>query len=268
MPVDSLTAARASSEVSIVAAVERPAIRQACDSLVASNLPAFMMWASPGNWRWHRIYQLFPQLQLAAVDNEGRLVAALHAAPIAWNREVSALPGGYDEVLVRATGGSTAGPFNACCLLSISVSQDFRGKAMAKTLISEIRARALRMDMQIVLAPLRPTRKHEFPFVSMPEYLTWTTASGEPFDPWLRTHTQIGGTVLAVAERSLTIRQPRSRWEALTGIEMQAGNMYAVPGALAPVGIDESGMGTYVEPNVWVGHGTAGRPFPGNSDAA
>ena len=47
------------AEVVVVDVSGRPDIRNAADALVAANLPVFMTWESPGNWRWHRIYDLF-----------------------------------------------------------------------------------------------------------------------------------------------------------------------------------------------------------------
>lgn len=51
----------------------------------------------------------------------------------------------------------------------------------------------------VLVVPLHPTRKSEFPFADMADYITWlqptTTAQdlqATPFDPWLRKHTRLG----------------------------------------------------------------------------
>ena len=47
------------------------------------------------------------------------------------------------------------------------------------------------------------------------------------------------------------------RWADWTGGAFPASGAYVVPGALAPVHIDlERDLGRYVEPNVWVEHGS------------
>jgi hypothetical protein len=70
----------------------------------------------------------------------------------------------------------------------------------------------------------------------------------------LRLHVGMGAEVLAIADRSLVIAQPRSRWEKVTGRDMSIPGLYSVDGALVPVEIDSRGIGTYREPNIWVCH--------------
>lgn len=242
------------ADVVIVDVSGRPDIRNAADALVAANLPVFMMWESPGNWRWHRIYDVFPEYQIAVVDTHERVIAAAHSVPIAWDGQASTLPAGYDGVLVTAT---TAGPLaspSALCLLSISVRDDRRGCGLAHALLDEMKARAGRAGHHAVIAPLRPTRKAAHPLMPMETYAAWKTTSDEAFDPWLQLHVGMGADVLGIAEQSLVIAQPRSRWEEVTGRDMSIPGVYLVDGALVPIEIDSRGIGTYREPNIWVCH--------------
>ena len=241
-------------DVVIIDVSGRPDIRRAADALVAANLPVFVTWESPGNWRWHRIYDLFPEYQIAAVDSRGSVIAAAQSVPVAWDGDASTLPGGYDDVLVAATtAGSLASP-SALCLVSISVREDRRGRGLAHTMVEEIKARAEHAGHHAVIAPLRPTRKAEYPLIPMATYAAWTTPSGDAFDPWLRIHVGMGAEVMGIAEESLVIAQPRSRWEKVTGREMSIPGGYPVEGALVPIEIDAQGVGTYREPNIWVRH--------------
>jgi GNAT superfamily N-acetyltransferase len=232
----------------------RPDLRAAADALVAANLPVFLTWASPGNWRWHRVYELYPRFQLATVDANGALVAILHSVPVAWDDDC-ALPLGYDDVLIKTTStpvGLARGA--AICLLSISVRKDARRTGLAQKLITTMKDWGFAEGYRAVIAPLRPTRKATFPWIDMATYLAWKNEKGEVFDPWLRLHLAMGAQVLGVAERSLVIRQPRTRWERITGHDMSAPALYVVEGALVPVEIDVAGYGTYAEPNIWIGY--------------
>ncbi|MFB7806505.1 hypothetical protein ACFC4A_07750, partial [Streptomyces virginiae] len=55
------------------------------DALIGANMPAFMSWESPGNWRWHGMYDRYAEHQLCLVDGAGRLVAAANGLPVQWD---------------------------------------------------------------------------------------------------------------------------------------------------------------------------------------
>jgi hypothetical protein len=247
------------SSVAMVDLAARPDLRGAADALVSTSLPAFVTWASPGNWRWHLLYADCPRHQVAALDAAGRLVAVVHSAPIDWDGEVSTLPRGYDDALVRATGDTRPSRPSTACLLSVCVSKAVRGRGLVQALILEMKRRAESEGFRAVIAPLRPTHKAAYPFVPMADYVEWKTPAGEPFDPWLRTHVAMGAEILGIADRSLVVTQPRARWEQVAQRDLSAPGRHSIEGALVPIEVDERGMGTYAEPNVWICHwvGTA-----------
>ncbi|MDV6291133.1 hypothetical protein R2F25_37395 [Streptomyces sp. UP1A-1] len=82
---------------------------------------------------------------------------------------------------------------------------------------------------------------------------------GRCFDPWLRTHLELGARQLGIAHRSLVIRQPVSRWEEFLGLTLPGPGDHPLPGGLVPLRVGDDGHGTYAEPNVWVHH-PAGAP--------
>ena len=47
-----------------------------------------------------------------------------------------------------------------------------------------------------LVAPIRPTWKDRYPLTAIARYATWKRPDGLPFDPWLRLHHRLGGSVL------------------------------------------------------------------------
>lgn len=221
------------------------------DSLNASNLPDFMFWESPGNWAWGQLYDLYPRLQVVLRSPSGELLAAMNTVPTERCSVEPAL-GGYDEILVRATGSPPMDP-DCLSLLSISVLGSARRLGLAERLICEAKTLARELGFGSVIGPLRPTRKHLYPLTPIGEYARWQRPDGTAFDPWLRLHLRIGGEIVGVAPRSLVIEQPVARWEAATGLAMPGNGSYVVPLALVPIEVVD-GIGTYVEPNIWISH--------------
>ncbi|GAA3358778.1 hypothetical protein [Saccharopolyspora gregorii] len=229
-----------------------PQLTADVDALVGRNMPAFMSWESPGNWRWHRLGELFPEWQLCLLAEDGSLRAAANALPAWWDGTVPGLPGGSDDVLVEVIDNAGRSGHDVVCALSVSAVH--RGSGDARILLRELIDRAARRVRRGVLVPLRPTRKCRYPLIPLGDYADWTDRDGRCFDPWLRTHLELGARRLAVAERSLVISQPAERWAELLDLPIPAPGRYLVPGALAPIVVAEDGTGTYAEPNLWLHH--------------
>ncbi|OZM73104.1 hypothetical protein CFN78_11700 [Amycolatopsis antarctica] len=233
---------------------QTPSLRSRIEGLVGDSFAEYMFWESPGNWRWAKLYDLFPEWQLAVLDTNGELVATLDSVPALWDGTVSGLPGGFDDLIVNAVDAPRDTVWTASSALSLTVGKEHRKAGLPELLLTELRRRSGNAGHRGVLAPVRPTAKVHYPLVPMSEYMTWTDANGRLFDPWLRTHRELGADVVAVAERSLVIRQPVSRWEGVYGRPMPGPGGYLMPGCLTPVQVGTDRMGTYAEPNVWAIH--------------
>lgn len=232
----------------------RPELEPAIDRLVMGNLPEFMGWESPGNWRWHRLYDTRPAHQFCVLDEDDELVAVANGLPVHWDGTVDGLPEGSDDVLVSAFSGAGYDSPNTLCMLSVSVAPRLRGTGMAERLLTLARSAATEAGWLGLVIPVRPTRKARYPLVPMADYAKWRRADGTPFDPWLTTHAALGAELLVPCDRSLVIRQPIARWEALTGHPLPGPGRHVVPGALAPLEVPGDGEGVYTEPNFWVFH--------------
>ncbi|MFH8533865.1 hypothetical protein ACH4GE_36270 [Streptomyces tendae] len=163
------------------------------------------------------MYERYPAHQFCLVDGDGTLVAAANGLPVRWDGTASSLPSGSDEVLVRAVDHGPPDHPDAACTLSVSVDPAHRAAGHAERLLTEVRTRAAEQSPRGVIIPVRPTRKPRYPLIPIEEYAAWRHPDGRCFDPWLRTHLELGTRRMGIAHRSLVIRQPVSRWEEFLG---------------------------------------------------
>jgi hypothetical protein len=116
-----------------------------------------------------------------------------------------------------------------------------------------MRAAAGSHGLRELIAPVRPTRKAEYPLIPIERYLAWRRPDGSHFDPWIRLHERVGGEILAPAPESMVIEAPVEDWEEWTAMPFPGDGDYVVPGMLAPL-VVSAGRGRHVEPNVWLRH--------------
>lgn len=225
---------------------DRPDLRELRRSAL-NTFPEFMNHNAMGGKYWGRLYDEFPDFQLALVD-AGQPVAEVHSLPVPI--EGGELPAGWDEAFER---GMEAGGGNVLSLLAISVASTRRGGGFATKLIGAVRERAALAGLESVIAPVRPTLKDRYPLIPIEEFITWRRDDGAHFDPWIRVHERAGGTIEKAAPHSMVIEAPVADWEEWTQMIFPADGTYVVPGMLAPLEVQD-GRGVHVEPNVWLRH--------------
>ncbi|KFY84800.1 hypothetical protein V500_08977 [Pseudogymnoascus sp. VKM F-4518 (FW-2643)] len=130
---------------------------------------------------------------------------------------------------------------NALSALSMTVRADRRQLGLAEMLVEAMKQTARAEGLQALVVPLRPTRKAEFPLVPMQDYMTWkntnevpsTIAATSPpsmdnghpakhelpFDPWLRKHISLGGTMVKVATCNMVVHGSITEWQEWTGVD-------------------------------------------------
>lgn len=136
------------------------------------------------------------------------------------------------------------------------MSSERRGTGLSPVMVASLRDTAARHGLPVLYAPVAPSRKADYPLIDMQDYARWTLADGQaPFDPWLRVHWRLGGTILHACQRSMVVPGTVSDWQEWSGLAMPGSGRYVVPRALAPVKIDlNHDLGVYTEPNIWVRH--------------
>lgn len=141
------------------------------------------------------------------------------------------------------------------CAIQATVARSLQGQGLSRMVLRGMRRRAAQAGLTALIAPVRPTFKHQYPLMPMERYRLWTQPDGSPFDPWLRTHWRLGARIVKVADPSMVIEDTIAEWEAWTQMRFPESGQYIVPGALNPIEIDcETGRGRYIEPNVWMQH--------------
>lgn len=240
-----------------VTLAERPDLVEAIPALLASRWPVFMLDGRPGHdVDVTRFAVEAPGHQLLLLDADDTVLAFAASIPIEWDGTAAGLPEGWDGAVTAGADlldrGATP---NAVCALSITLAPGASGGGLAGLMLEAIKGAAAGIGVGVVIVPVRPVLKTSHPRTPMADFLTWRTDDGREFDPWLRLHLAVGGTVLGIADPSMTVTGTVAEWEAWTELALPVSGEYLVPGGLAPLVVDrESGVGVYREQNVWVEH--------------
>ena len=242
-------------DLTIVSLAERPDLVDEIGALLSSRWPMFMLAGRPGHdEQLDALIGGAPEHQVVAVDADDRVRGVAFSLPIEWDGTQEGLPDGWDDAVRRAGELRRSGrPATAATALSITVASDASRRGLAVRLVQALREATARAGGAALIAAVRPLLKQDYPLVEMEEYLTWRTAAGETFDPWVRTHLRFGARVLGVAPASMTITGSTEDWRGWVDDLLPGPGRYVVPGGIAPLAVRD-GKGTYVEPNVWLVH--------------
>jgi GNAT superfamily N-acetyltransferase len=208
--------------------------------------PAFMSQGEVISTFWPRLYDEYADFQLWVVDGK-ETVAYASTLPVRWDGLPE--PRGLSWAMSRGVEGE---PTTLCAVVA-GIAPHYRGKGLSTVLLRRMAGLAAAHGLDSPIAPVRPTWKERYPLTSIERYVLWRREDGFPYDPWLRTHERVGAELLEVCPLSMTVSGSRDRWEEWTGLQFPEDGDYVVPGALVPVGF-VAGVGTYVEPNVWMRH--------------
>lgn len=235
----------------LVRYVDRPDLRARRHAeLSGLTFPEYMHHSEIGNRYWGRLYSDFPDFQVALVDGD-ELSAEAHAVPLPWDGTLDDLPSGWEEGFER--GMTSDRRATSLMAIAISVAPGRQGQRLSGRMIEAFTKNARSAGLGLVIAPVRPTLKERYPLIPIERYLQWRRDDGSHFDPWIRIHEHVGGEILAPAPESMTIRAPVSDWQVWTGMTFPDDGEY-VFGGLATL-VVRDGIGTHVEPNVWMHHG-------------
>ena len=237
--------------MNVVRYADRPdLLERRYEELTKPTFPKYMSSNEPGGRYWRRLYTDFPDFQVALVEGD-ELLAEAHAISLPWDGSLEDLPSGWDEGFER--GMTSSGRHTTLMAIAISVAPKHQGRQLSSRMVQTFTENARAAGLSSVLAPVRPTHKERYPLIPIERYIEWRRDDGSHFDPWIRVHERVGGEILSPAPESMTIRLPVAEWQELTGMSFPEDGEYVFPGGLSTLSVCD-GIGTHVEPNVWVLH--------------
>jgi GNAT superfamily N-acetyltransferase len=209
------------------------------------------------NRYWGRLLDEFPDFQFVLYDDQRReVIAEGHTAPCCWDATPEGLGDGIDAMIAAVFEARTAASRpTALCALAAEIRPRFQGRGLASVVLDAMADLARDMRLAHLIAPVRPSCKDRYPIIPIERYILWAREDGEPFDPWIRTHTRRGGTIVKPAPQSMRITGTIAEWELWTDMRFPDDGQFTFPDGLAPVEIEHArDLGSYWEPNVWIVH--------------
>ncbi len=204
--------------------------------------------------------RILPEYQFHGCIDDTIIIKG-RSIPVVWDGDPASLPeAGWDWALQTGVENKQNGiQPNTLCALEMSVGAPYRGQGLSTLGLQFMRSIAREQGFENLIAPVRPSQKHRYPLIPMPEYITWTRDDGLLFDAWLRTHQRLGAEIIKPCEESMIVPGSITQWREWAGMEFPGSGSHIVPGALSPVQIDlENDRGVYIEPNVWTLHRLTG----------
>jgi hypothetical protein len=246
--------------------MEQFAIKSRADSVELAKAAAVVeqvAWKELGFLNFTRSQAAYEALldfhadfQLCLVNVEtGYVVAGSNSIPLFLDDLDDLDPNGWDWVVERAYETRHMKP-NVMAGLTMSVPGVHRSNGFARIMIGAMKALAESRGLAGPIMPVRPSLKNRHPDVPIKDYLGWVDEQGRPYDPWLRSHMSMGGTIVGPCEQSMVVEEPIGFWEAWTNRHYDRSGAFEFSGGLVPVQIDVArGIGRYAEPNVWFRYG-------------
>ncbi|HEX2053270.1 MAG TPA: hypothetical protein VHJ78_06020 [Actinomycetota bacterium] len=240
---------------------EDPALRGRFDETYPSVWPEYNLHSDVLSGLWPRLYRRFPGFQFVLISAEtGQLLARGNTVPFEWDGSGDGLPEGIDALAEAALGDGDLRAPNALSAMAAEVPPEHRGKGLGTLLLKAMSAVGAANGLGYLVAPVRPSRKEQYPLTPIEAYAAWKAADGRLFDPWMRLHENLGARVVKPAPHSLRISGTVGEWESWTGIEFPASGTYVFPRGLSTLLVDrDADFGLYWEPNVWMQHLTPRR---------
>ena len=189
------------------------------------------------------------------VYGDGKLAGVGNCAPIWEEKDLNELPDrGWQWALRNSLEQGKGKPIYVSAI-SATISKDFRGMRISQKILEEFKKIAGEVGANALIAPVRPTKKSEYPLISMEDYITWKREDGTNFDSWLRIHEGIGGEIKRISKSAMVVTRTVDEWKEIMEKDIQSSGLYLMPGAHCPIKIDlEKNIGVYEEDGVWIHH--------------
>ena len=227
---------------------------QIVKSAVSSAWPPHLrLGTMDGRLKW--LYdKLFFSCRVVLLANGSDIAGTVKGIPLHWNTEISELPKTWEQVVEVGVNQHQSGVTpNAFVILGGSIAPCYKTNGLSKYLLKAMKELCLRQGICTLLAPVRPSAKHNFPSMCTEEYIKLTDSDGRVLDPWLRMHLAEGARVLHIASNFQRVEANINDWSELVDSELLREQHVVVPLANELLSIDhKAGMGVLSESNIWI----------------
>lgn len=203
---------------------------------------------------WTKLETYFPEYQHFLLSNKGDLIGFINTIPFHFQNALSKLPdNGWDWMFEKGINDyeHNIEPNNLGGL-QVIVRSKFKKQGYSKEILNFAKTHLHSSRFENLIIPIRPTRKHEFPQMTMASYLE-LKQQDKIYDPWIRTHVKSGAEIIKICSKSMTMKGDLMFWESMLNRKIDKSGNYKLKGALELVSIDlENNTGQYVEPNIWI----------------
>lgn len=203
---------------------------------------------------WTKLENYFPEYQKLLISEDNQLIGFINTIPFQFNKPLSQLPAtGWDWMFEKGiTDFENNNTPNYLGGLQVIVRSKYQKLGYSQQILQHAKALFKCSNLLNLVIPIRPTKKHEYPKMSMAAYLQ-LKENNTMYDPWIRTHVRGGAKIIKVCEQSMTMTGDIGFWESILDTKIEVSGKYPLTGALSLISIDlEHNLGQYIEPNIWI----------------
>lgn len=236
-------------ELTVVSLKERPDLAASVGDAEEEGFPEFLLHDAVWEATMPPAMERYPECQVFLLEGQDPVFVG-NAVRFPWSGKVDDLPGGTHAALELSLECQIEEATTLCGVQGVAVGKG-KGSGRSADLMRAFQVLAERNGWRFVV-PVRTLLKDQYPLIPMEEYVTWRTAEGEAFDPWLRVQDRVGGQRVKVVEDALVIEATIDDWQTWTGLELPGTGTYVIPGGQAPLVVDRAtGLARYSEAHVW-----------------
>ena len=236
---------------------DRPDLYEIQNDICGKAFPEFLYYSEVANKYWEKMIAYYGEYQLLLLL-EDQIIAVINCMPMNLDILDDELPEeAFNWGMEKGIKDFEAGKeINAVLGVQIIIPEEYQGKGISSIAVEELKNMCVKMRIQRLIIPIRPTLKSKYPINDIDTYIKWKNKDGLPFDPWLRVHVKKNAKIIKACKKAIEIRGTVNQWETWTKMKFPESGEYVVEGALCPIVIDrENNLGTYIEPNVWISYG-------------
>lgn len=203
---------------------------------------------------WTKLERYFPEFQQFLIAPNDKLIGFINTIPLNFQEPLDDLPDqGWDWMIEKGIRDFESNiKANYLGGLQVIVLKEYQKHGHSKEILNLAKSMTKIHKFRNLIIPIRPTKKHEFPRMSMTNYLGHKE-NNKIYDPWIRTHLNAGAKLIKICEQSMTMKGNIKFWENILDRKIFESGKYELNGALDLISIDlESNTGQYVEPNIWI----------------